>query len=45
MPLRLTGMEDILAVAEKTGLNVAKSQKTANEIKECVYEMLGEYIK
>lgn len=39
------GMEDILAVAEKTGLNVAKSQKTANEIKECVYEMLGEYIK
>lgn len=39
------GMEDILAVAEETGLNVAKSQKTANEIKECVYEMLGEYIK
>ena len=39
------GMEDILAVAEKIGLNVAKSQKTANEIKECVYEMLGEYIK
>lgn len=38
-------MEDILAVAEKTGLNVAKSRKTANEIKECVYEMLGEYIK
>lgn len=39
------GMEDILAVAEKIGLNVAKSQKTASEIKECVYEMLGEYIK
>lgn len=39
------GMEDILAVAEKIGLNVAKSQKTANEIKECVYEMLGEYIQ
>ena len=39
------GMEDILTVAEKIGLNVAKSQKTANEIKECVYEMLGEYIK
>lgn len=39
------GMEDILAVAEKIGLNVAKSQKTANEIRECVYEMLGEYIK
>ena len=38
-------MEDILAVAEKTGLNVAKSQKTASEIKECVYEMLGEYIQ
>lgn len=38
-------MEDILAVAEKIGLNVAKSQKTANEIKECVYEMLGEYIQ
>lgn len=39
------GMEDILAVAEKIGLNVAKSQKTASEIKECVYEMLGEYIQ
>ncbi len=39
------GMEDILAVAEKIGLNVAKSQKTANEIRECVYEMLGEYIR
>ncbi len=38
-------MEDILAVAEKIGLNVAKSQKTANEIRECVYEMLGEYIR
>ncbi len=39
------GMEDILAVAEKIGLNVAKSQKTANEIRECVYEMLWEYIR
>lgn len=39
------GMEDILAVAEKIGLNVAKSKKTASEIKECVYEMLGEYIQ
>ena len=37
-------MEDILAVAEKIGLNVVKSRKTAEEIKECVYEMLGEYI-
>lgn len=39
------GMEDILAVAEKIGLNVAKSQKAANEIRECVYEMLGDYIQ
>ncbi len=38
-------MEDILAVAEKIGLNVAKSQKAANEIRECVYEMLGDYIQ
>ncbi len=37
-------MEDILAVAEKIGLNVVKSRKTAEEIKECVCEMLGEYI-
>ena len=38
------GMEDILAVAEKTGLNIAKSRKTAKEIQECIYEMLGDYI-
>ena len=38
------GMEDILAVAEKTGLNIDKSRKTAKEIQECVYEMLGDYI-
>ena len=38
------GMSDILAVAEKIGLNEAKARKTAENIRECVVEMLGEYI-
>ena len=39
------GMDDILAVAKKIGLNIAKARKTAAGIKECVYDMLGDYIK
>ncbi len=39
------GMDDILAVAEKIGLNTARAKKTAADIKECVSEMLGEYVK
>ena len=39
------GMEDILGVAKKIGLNTTKAKRTASDIKECVFEMLGEYIK
>ena len=38
------GMDDILAVAKKIGLNTAKSRKTAARIRECVLEMLRDYI-
>lgn len=38
------GMADILAVAKKIGLNGAKVGKIANEIKECIFERLSEYI-
>ena len=38
------GMEDILAVAKRIGLNTTKAKKTALEIKDCVFEMLGDYI-
>jgi len=39
------GMDDILAVAKKIGLNTARAKKTASDIKECVSAMLGGYIK
>lgn len=39
------GMDDILAVAKKIGLNTVKAKKTASDIKECVFAMLGRYIK
>lgn len=39
------GMEDILAVAKKIGLNMTKARRTAADIQECVEEMLGEYLK
>lgn len=39
------GMDDILAVAKKIGLNTGKAKKTASDIKECVFTMLGRYIK
>ena len=38
------GMEDILAVAKKIGLNTNKARKTATDIKECVFDSLREYI-
>ncbi len=38
------GMEDILAVAKKIGLNLTKARKVAVEIRECVAEMLRDYI-
>lgn len=37
-------MADILAVAKKIGLNAGKSQRIACEIKECVFEMLRDYL-
>ncbi len=39
------GLDDILAVAKKIGLNTTKAKKTALDIKECVNERLKEYIK
>ncbi len=38
------GMDDVLAVAKKIGINATKAKKTASEIRECVFEMLGDYI-
>lgn len=38
------GMDDILAVAKKIGLNAKTAKKTASDIKECVFEMLGGYV-
>lgn len=38
------GMDDILAVAKKIGLNTAKARKTAARIRDCVLEMLRDYI-
>lgn len=37
-------MDDILAVAKRIGLNTTKANKTAKAIKECVEQMLGNYI-
>lgn len=39
------GMDDIVAVAKKIGLNTAKARKTAAWIRECVFEMLQDYIR
>lgn len=38
------GMEDILAVAKRIGLNSDKAGKTAADIKECVFDSLRDYI-
>ena len=37
-------MEDILAVAKKNGLNITKAKRTAEDIQECVSDMLGDYL-
>ena len=39
------GMDDILAVAKRIGLNTTKARKTAVQMKECVFEMLKDYVK
>lgn len=39
------GMDDILVVAKKIGLNITKAKKTASDIKECVSEMLDDWIR
>lgn len=38
------GMDDVLAVAKKIGINATKAKKTASQIRECVFEMLDDYI-
>ena len=38
------GMDDILGVAKKIGLNTAKARKTPARIRDCVLEMLRDYI-
>ncbi len=37
------GMEDILAVAKRIGLNTAKSKKIATDVKECVFDSLSPF--
>jgi hypothetical protein len=38
------GLDDALAVAKCIGLNTNKAKKTAIEIRECVNDMLSEYL-
>ena len=38
------GMEDILSVAKKIGIGMAKAKKTAAKIQECVHERLRDYL-
>lgn len=38
-------MEDLLAVAEGIGFNIARAKKIAANIRECVCEMLGEHLR
>lgn len=38
------GMEDLLSVAKKIGIGMAKARKTAAEIQECVQERLRDYL-
>ena len=37
-------LDDILAVAKKIGLNMTMARKTALNIRDCVSELLGEYL-
>jgi serine/threonine-protein kinase HipA len=38
------GMDDILEVAKRIGLNATKARNTAERIRDCVYDMLREYV-
>lgn len=38
------GMDDMLSVARKIGLNMQKARKTAEDIRACVLENLGRYL-
>ncbi len=38
-------MEDILAVAAGIGIREAQAGKIARDIRDCVYEMLAEYLR
>ena len=38
------GMEDLLSVAKKIGIGMAKAKKTAAKIQECVHERLRDYL-
>ena len=38
------GMEDLLSVAKKIGIGMAKARKTAAKIQECVHERLRDYL-
>ena len=38
------GLEDLLAVAKRIGLNVSKAKREVASIQECVFHMLKEYI-
>lgn len=37
-------MDDLLAVAKKIGLHPARSKKIASDIRNCVHDMLGDYL-
>lgn len=39
------GMDDILAVADGIGIRKPQAKKVACEIRDCVYDMLAEYLK
>jgi serine/threonine-protein kinase HipA len=39
------GMDDILAVAKRIGLNTTKARNTAGCIRDCVFDMLRDYVK
>lgn len=39
------GIDDLLAVADRIGIRKTQAKKTALEIQECVYAVLGEYLK
>lgn len=38
------GMEELLAVAQGIGLPIAKARKIALTVRDCVFEMLGDYL-